>query len=230
MTDDTAMRDETKSKGPALVFGVSGEQGRVAAKGFLDFGYSPVYGVTRTKPPQLEGAELILGDVSSVQDVERILLETKAQAIFLVTTTEMPVDVGGTGFHVAMEDEYQVIVNFFRTLIKVHDQDGLERHVVFSTLDNVQGMCQDILELTGKTWITPLDDGSIVPHYSGTYCVCVCLCVCGGIVSCTQVYHVSHYPSLSTSSRQGTWRRRGYGNVSIHPWINLDTHYLALFA
>ena len=194
MTEDAVIADETKSKGPALVFGISGEQGRVAVKGFLDFGYFPVYGVTRTKPPQLEGAELILGDVGSVQDVERILLETKAQAIFLVTTTEMPVDVGGTGFHVAMEDEYQVIVNFFRTLIKVHDQDGLERHVVFSTLDNVQGMCQDILELTGKTWITPLDDGSIVPHYSGTYITAYTVRMERDTILCTQVYRLSHSP------------------------------------
>jgi hypothetical protein len=169
------MSDDTKSKGPALVFGVSGEQGRMAVRGFINYGYSPVYGVTRQHrdgPQDLEGAdmEICLGNVASVQDVERILLETKAQAIFLVTTTEMPVDVGGTGFHVAMEDEYEVIVNFFRTLIQVYQTDQLERHVVFSTLDNVQSMCQDILELTGKTWITPLDDGSIVPHYSGTYC------------------------------------------------------------
>jgi hypothetical protein len=165
------MSDDTKSKGPALVFGVSGEQGRMAVKGFLDYGYSPVYGVTRHPrdgTEELEGAEISLGNVASAQDVERILLETKAQAIFLVTTTEMPVDGGGTGFHVAMEDEYEVIVNFFSTLIKVYQKDQLERHVVFSTLDNVQTMCQDILELTGKTWITPLDDGSIVPHYSGT--------------------------------------------------------------
>lgn len=165
------MSDDTESKGPALVFGVSGEQGRMAVKGFLDYGYSPVYGVTRQlrdETQALEGADICLGNVASVQDVERILLQTRAQAIFLVTTTEMPVDVGGTGFHVAMEDEYEVIVNFFRTLIQVYQKDQLERHVVFSTLDNVQSMCQDILELTGKTWITPLDDGSIVPHYSGT--------------------------------------------------------------
>jgi hypothetical protein len=162
------MADDTKGKGPALVFGVSGEQGRMAVKGFLDYGYSPVYGVTRQGITDLEGADICLGNVASVQDVERILLQTGAQAIFLVTTTEMPVDVGGTGFHVAMEDEYEVIVNFFRALIQVYQKDQLERHVVFSTLDNVQSMCQDILELTGKTWITPLDDGSIVPHYSGT--------------------------------------------------------------
>lgn len=119
-----------------------------------------------------------MGDVSSVQDVERILKETQAQAIFLVTTTELPVDVGGTGYGVAMEDEYQVIMNFFNTLVKVHEEDGLERHVVLSTYDNVQRVCQDIQELTGKTWIAPLDDGSIVPHYSGAFWLNISIYVC----------------------------------------------------
>lgn len=158
-----------KTKGPALVFGASVEQGRAALQGFVEYGYSPVFGVTRNSKETLpEGVTLCVGNVGSIPDVERILLTTRAQAIFLVTTTEMPVDVGGTGFHVAMEDEYEVIMEFFSTLIKVHQQDELERHVVLSVFDDVQGMCHDIHELTGKTWIAPLDDGSIVPHYSGT--------------------------------------------------------------
>jgi len=167
----TTMSDEqsnNKNKGPALVFGASGVQGKAAIRGFVERGYSPVHGVTRNSTESLQdGATLLVGDVGSVQAVERILKEIKAQAIFLVTTTELPVDVGGTGFHVAMEDEYQVIMNFFQTLVKVHQEDGVERRVVLSTYDNVQRVCQDILDLTGKTWITPLDDGSIVPHYSG---------------------------------------------------------------
>ena len=162
--------DKKQNKGPALVFGASGVQGKAVITGFVEAGYSPVYGVSRkTNEPIQQGAELCIGDIGSVQDVERILKETKAQAIFLVTTTELPVDVGGTGFHVAMEDEYQVIMNFFKTLVKVHEEDGLERRIVFSTYDNVQRVCQDIHELTGKTWIVPLDDGSIVPHYSGAF-------------------------------------------------------------
>ena len=162
--------NQSNSKGPALVFGASGEQGKAVIKGFVESAYSPVYGVSRNADESIqEGATLWVGNVGSVQDVERILKETKAQAIFLVTTTELPVDVGGTGFHVAMEDEYEVIMNFFHTLIKVHKEDGLQRKIVLSTYDNVQRVCQDIYELTGKTWITPLDDGSIVPHYSGAY-------------------------------------------------------------
>ena len=127
--------NQSNSKGPALVFGASGEQGKAVIKGFVESGYSPVYGVSRNADESIqEGATLWVGNVGSVQDVERILKETKAQAIFLVTTTELPVDVGGTGFHVAMEDEYEVIMNFFHTLIKVHKEDGLQRKIVLIDL------------------------------------------------------------------------------------------------
>lgn len=169
MTDNTTTTTTTTpNKGPALVFGASGIQGKAVIKGFVESGYSPVFGVSRNASEELQPeASLVIGDVANVQDVERILKETKAHAIFLVTTTELPSDLGGTGFHVAMEDEYQTIMSFFTTLVKVYQEDGLERHTVLSTYDNVQQVCQDVYELTGKTWITPLDDGSIVPHYSG---------------------------------------------------------------
>ena len=158
------------SKGPALVFGASGIQGRAVIRGFVENGYSPVYGVSRQADESLviHGATLVAGDFGSVSDIERILSETRAQAIFVVTTTELPVELGGgTGYQAAADVEYQTIYDFFQTLVKVFDADGLKRHVVLSTNDNVQRVCQDVFELTGKTWIEPLDDGSIVPHYSG---------------------------------------------------------------
>jgi nucleoside-diphosphate-sugar epimerase len=176
----TAITEEETNKCPALVFGASGIQGKAVLQGFVESdGYSPVYGVSRRQHPndgkneddmseshhrEHDGVTFLVGDFGSTEDVERILQQTKAQAIFVVSTT----DLGNTaGFHVAMEDEYQTILNFFDTLIKVYKEDGLKRHVVLSTYDNVQRVCQDVYDLTGKTWIEPLDDGSIVPHYSG---------------------------------------------------------------
>jgi nucleoside-diphosphate-sugar epimerase len=156
------------SKGPALVFGASGTQGKAVIRGFVENGKFPVYGVSRQADESLfTGATLLQGDFGSVSDIERILSETHAQAIFVVTTTELPVELGGTGYQAAADVEYQAICDFFHTLIKVFETDGLKRHVVLSTYDNVQRVCQDVFELTGKTWIEPLDDGSIVPHYSG---------------------------------------------------------------
>jgi hypothetical protein len=157
------------SKGPALVFGASGTQGKAVIRGFVENGNFPVYGVSRQADESLfTGATLLQGDFGSVSDIGRILSETHAQAIFVVTTTELPVELGGTGYQAAADVEYQAICDFFHTLIKVFETDGLKRHVVLSTYDNVQRVCQDVFELTGKTWIEPLDDGSIVPHYSGT--------------------------------------------------------------
>lgn len=157
------------NKGAALVFGASGIQGKAAIKGFFENGYSPVHGVSRQADESLPpGATLVEGDFGNVADLERILSSTQAQAIFVVTTTELPVELGGgTGYQAAADVEYQAICDFFTTLVKVFETDGLSRHVILSTNDNVQRVCHDIFELTGKTWIEPLDDGSIVPHYSG---------------------------------------------------------------
>ena len=166
------------AKPPALVFGASGEQGRAVVEGMLDAGYLPVYAFSRSETipsssaaktylTDALGATLVPGDLENPDDVLKALLTTKAQAIFLVTTTDLPSEPHQTsGFSDAVEAEYQVIVNFFRTLKKAYEQDGLPRHVVFSVRDNVQKVVREHFKKTGETWMEPLDDGSIVPHYS----------------------------------------------------------------
>jgi len=162
---------DDNSKGPALVFGASGEQGRAVAEGLLDAGYAPVYGFTRsTVDPYLTdalGVTLLQGDLQNPDDLRTAFLTTRAAAIFLVTTTEMPTELGQTtGFADAAQAEYQVIVEFFEILKECYEKDGVGRHVVFSMRDNVQAVTRRVLEETGDLWIDPLDDGSVVPHYS----------------------------------------------------------------
>jgi hypothetical protein len=153
-----------------LIFGACGEQGRAVVEGLTDAGHV-TFGFTReTSDPYLTdalGANLFTGDVQNPDHVSRALLETKAQCIFFVTTTELPSDIGQTsGYSDAAEAEFQVIVEFFHLLKEAYEQDHTPRHVVMSTRDNVQKINREILEVTGDLWIEPLDDGSIVPHYS----------------------------------------------------------------
>lgn len=158
----------------ALVFGASGEQGRAVVEGLQDYGeYETVYAFTREK---LNGnlyltdglnATVIIGDIQNPDDVRMALLETKANAIFLVTTTDLPTEIGRTtGFADAAECEFQVIILFFQLLKECYEKDKISRHVVFSVCDNVQDVTREVLESTGELWISPLEDGSIVPHYS----------------------------------------------------------------
>jgi hypothetical protein len=160
---------------PALVFGASGEQGRAVIEGFVDAGFSPIYGFTSNSDTMSDQylsdalqCVLLEGRLGNPDDVRKALLSTKAQTVFLATTTDMPADVGA-GFHLAQDEEYECILQFFKVLKKVFEEDKLERTVVFSTRDDVQELCRLKLEQTGKVWIDPLDDGSIVPHYSGKY-------------------------------------------------------------
>ena len=161
---------------PALVFGASGEQGRAVIEGFIDAGYSPVYGFTSLSGGEeytdqyltdALGCVLVQGDLANPDDVRKAFLSTKAQAIFLTTTTDMPSPENDVGLATAMEDEYNVIVQWFNILKEVYAEDKLQRTVVFSTRDNVQELCRKEMEHSGEVWIEPLDDGSIVPHYSG---------------------------------------------------------------
>jgi hypothetical protein len=92
------------------------------------------------------------------------LISTKAQKIFLTTATDMPLNKAG--YYAAAEEEYSCIIQFFETLKDAYAEDGLPRTVVFSTKDNVEELCRRHLDETGDVWIEPLDDGSIVPHYS----------------------------------------------------------------
>jgi hypothetical protein len=53
-------------------------------------------------------------------------------------------------------------------VVACHSKDNLDRHIVFSTYDNVIA----ILDESGATpdssgYIEPLEDGSVVAHYSG---------------------------------------------------------------
>lgn len=145
----------------ALVFGASGEQGRAAIEGLACTGYSPVYAFGHKHSLDQQqyltdalGAIFWKGDLQNLDDVRRVLQESQATAIVLITTTDIPSD----GFSTAAAAEYQVIESFFRCLKEVYEKDKLPRHVVFSSRDNVQD--------EAKGWIEPLDDGSIVPHFS----------------------------------------------------------------
>ncbi len=166
--------ETTNSNKPALVFGASGEQGRAVLEGFVDAGYSPVYGFTSDsetlQDPYLSDAlqcVILEGSLGNPADVRKALTSTKAQTIFLTTTTQMPVEIG-EGYESAQTEEYECILHFFTTLKEVYIEDKLPRTVIFSTQDNVEDLCRKRSEETGELWIEPLDDGSVVPHFSGT--------------------------------------------------------------
>lgn len=273
---------------PVLVFGASGEQGRAVIEGFIDSGcggekYSPVYAFSShwdsttnssSSANKLNdnidhdqqiylsdalGCILLTGDIANPEHVRKAIRSTKAQVIFVVTTTEFPDDdneedvpAGGGGgggggeavavvesgannninnndVHVhyhghhhhhtaavspilnAMNKEYDVIIQFFNILKQVSlEESDLKRTVVFSTRVNVEGVYQKYImmmkkqkkqnvaekrEQSGCTtleqdeeaavhsdsfeyeeeeedWIQPLDDGSIVAHYTGAFFLC----------------------------------------------------------
>ena len=177
-TSSAAAAAASKHQQPALVFGASGEQGRAVIEGFVDAGYSPVYGFTSNSNAveyadqylsDAIGCVLLQGDISNPHDVEQALTTTKAQAIFVVTTTDLAAaNINNTGESMvgAMEDEYNVICQWFESLKKVFREDQLPRRIVLSVRDNVQDLCRQQPQYSD--WIAPLDDGSIVPHYSGT--------------------------------------------------------------
>ena len=160
-------------RGPALVFGASGAQGRAVIEGLTEHGYGPIYGATRDiKTCDARYAQDVLDvtlvqlDLTDVQALEKVLLETRATSIFLVTTTDMPTGNGDRadfGFQSAEDVECDTIKTFFDTLVKVFKADGLSRHVVFSALDNVKSICYSG---GSDPWIEPLEDGSICPHFS----------------------------------------------------------------
>jgi NmrA-like family len=160
------MTDTTTSNRIALVFGASGEQGRAVMEGLVDHGYEQVFGFTRLfeNPGDTRylqdalGCTLIQGDIGNGEDVRKALLDTRASRIFLVTTTELPSEIGQTtGCWNAMEAEFEVLQQFFDVLLKVHKDDGIARHVIFSTKDDCQKYASQM---------TPMEDGSLVPHYS----------------------------------------------------------------
>mmetsp|Transcript_4794 Transcript_4794/g.10658 ORF Transcript_4794/g.10658 Transcript_4794/m.10658 type:complete len:784 (-) Transcript_4794:145-2496(-) len=172
--DDEEMQTiDLPDRGPALVFGASCAQGRAVIEGLTEHGYGPIYGATRDiKTCDARYAQDVLDvtlvqlDLTDVQALEKVLSETRATSIFLVSTTDMPTGNGDRadfGFQSAEDVECDTIKTFFDTLVKVFKADGLSRHVVFSALDNVKSICYSG---GGDPWIEPLEDGSICPHYS----------------------------------------------------------------
>jgi hypothetical protein len=161
---------------PALVFGASGELGRSVVEGLVDEGYHPVYAFGRHLTEDASsthyltdalGASILKGDVQNPDDIMKAFTETQAACIVLMTTTDLPAELGQTsGFTDAAAAEYMVISTFFSLLKQAYKQDGLARHVVFMTRENVQRVNRLHYERTGEVWMEALDDGSIVPHYS----------------------------------------------------------------
>jgi hypothetical protein len=113
------------------------------------------------------GATIRLGDIQNPDHVLQACTQTKATAIVLITTTDLPSEMGQTsGFSDAAEAEFQVISNFFCILKQAYEKDGIPRHVVFSCRENVQRVNRQHYDKTGEVWMEALDDGSIVPHFS----------------------------------------------------------------
>ena len=129
---------------------------------------------------------LIDADLNSSSSLRRVFARTRATDIFLVTTTDVPTEDAAVGsFHESEELEYESIKTFFDVLVEVQkkewseagNDEKVERHVVFSTYCNVRGLVEwlefhksDIeveSEVDDLISMKPLDDGGIVPHYSG---------------------------------------------------------------
>jgi hypothetical protein len=177
----------------AVVFGGNCEISRAVIEGLKDYGrYDIVYAVIPSSPscsnhnqssPHNNNsnhhsndttylkdgldATILTGDTNNPEDVRKILLETKATAVFLVTATELPVEIGAvTGYNEAANHEYEMIQSFFHTVLECYQLDQIARHIVFAIRDNVHDMIYEKYHQTNNFDIIPLDDGSIVPHYS----------------------------------------------------------------
>jgi hypothetical protein len=93
-------------------------------------------------------------------------LETQAKYLFFVTTTDLPPHSGSA--KEAENKEYQSIVSFFDMIVACHMKDNINRHVIFSSLDNVQAIQEESgITPTSPNYIQPLCDGSVVAHFSG---------------------------------------------------------------
>ncbi|KAL7566265.1 hypothetical protein ACA910_011325 [Epithemia clementina (nom. ined.)] len=183
-TENAATKESKKSipgtTVPALVFGSESEEGRAVLEGLIEAGFDPVYAFISKASPTSDttyltdglGAKVKFGDVENRDDVRKALQETLAQAIYLITTTDLvPLDAApdkpATSFDDAAMAEYEVMVGVAHMLCEVHRKDpSTSRHIIVSCRDDVQTLNQEIREKTGETFIQPLDDGSVVPHYS----------------------------------------------------------------
>lgn len=120
---------------------------------------------------------LLEADLSSGTSLKSVFRSVQGSSvdIFLVTTTDLPpADSTDASLHDCEEREYQTIKVFFDVLKDVHvqqwnDGDQVERHVVFSTLENVRGLVEwlEAHDTDEQLAILPSEDGGIVPHYTG---------------------------------------------------------------
>jgi len=142
--------------------------------------YGKIYGVTRNVTyaegllaqhklkDHVHGRVYFLeADLAKKDTIERVLEETKADSIFLVTTTNLPPD--SISCKNGELSEYSAIRNFFDALVSVFEKDKLPRHVVFSAADNVESIMMQLSEHTPSSSeiIKPLSDGSIAANFSG---------------------------------------------------------------
>uniref|UniRef100_A0A6T7GCQ3 NmrA-like domain-containing protein n=1 Tax=Attheya septentrionalis TaxID=420275 RepID=A0A6T7GCQ3_9STRA len=170
-THEIAGADLSESRGVALVFGASTENGQAAIEGLLDAGYFPVYGVTRdvtcvgAVEASNRGCILMEADLAKPESVAHALTETKAEFVFLVTTTDFPPN--SETYAEAEEKEYLAIKSFFYTLVKVYREDQTCRHIIFSTLDNVKKINEELSYGHETQYINSLEDGSVCAHYTG---------------------------------------------------------------
>ena len=160
---------------PALVFGASGLQGKYVIQGLLGKTTQPVYAASRD-PSKVQyamdsGAEFIKVDLQDPHSIGNSLRITKAKYIFLVATTEI------FNAHMpkkAQENEFRCIQSFFDVLCRVYEEDRLHRHVIFSSFENVEKLNSQ-LSMEDTNYIQPLEDGSVVAHFSGRYESILCL-------------------------------------------------------
>lgn len=167
-----------------LVFEAYGSQGCGVIKGLQSDPnvFFPIYGAIRdlTSPQSKSllqsGVVLIEENLSNPASIERALRISNAAYIFFVTTTDF--EESNHSFKEAEEKEYKCIKLFFDVLAKVYEHDGVERHVIFSTADNVEKLCSEATSDTSNFFeetkydaviplIEPLEDGTVVAHYSG---------------------------------------------------------------
>jgi len=170
---DTIKQHGSKS---SLVLGASGEQGSHVIRGLVESGFD-VYCASRNLHlindlssrgynNKLKMIEVNLDDECSVRNA---LVTTGADSIFLVTTTDISYPTETTyslktrSFMEAEDLEYGTIRRFFDILVDVYKEDRIPRHIIFSTQDNVKA----INDTDDKIFINPLDDGSVVPHFTG---------------------------------------------------------------
>lgn len=123
---------------------------------------------------------IIEADLNNVACLRQTFHRTRATDIFLVTTTDVPTEGAAMGsFHESEELECASIKSFFDVLVEIHEGNNMEmeRHVVFSTLDNVRGLVEWLQKHKSRASsssaaddlsnMKPLDDGAMCPNYSG---------------------------------------------------------------